>query len=91
MFSFQIKVSHLHIGPKWLTYVVFFAPNYFHVAYGTQRVCRYSTRVLGRLMRQSFDSPTVCFWSSVGGKNLRYRQVHNLDHDNTHTPPQTTP
>jgi hypothetical protein len=36
--------------------VVFFAPNYFHVASGTRRVCRKSTSVLGRVMRQNVGS-----------------------------------
>jgi hypothetical protein len=43
------------------------------LAYGTWHVCRYITRVLGRLWRVNFDSP-------------RKRRVHNLDHDDTWHP-----
>ena len=38
------------------TSVALLAPNYFHVASGTRRVCRKSTRVLGWVMRQNFCS-----------------------------------
>ena len=38
-------------------------------------------------MCQNFDSPT----GRLQMQNPPNRQVHNLDHGDTHTPPQTTP